>query len=137
MMHLFDRSRHRGTTSPERRIGIAAWQVYWFSRLAVKPAAHLAVEVSQGETGASRTRRAKALAPAKAARVRTPAKAVPAAAAKPVSAHARSARKRSGVAARVSLRPRRCGRDWVGPVGEKLITVGQQMGNTTVKTSQR
>ena len=24
-----------------------------------------------------------------------------------------------------------------GPVGEKLITVGQQMGNTTVKTSQR
>jgi predicted transcriptional regulator len=63
-------------------------------------AAYLASAVSSGEKDASRTRRAKALAPAKAARGRTPAKAVPAVAAKRVSASAKTARTRSGVAAK-------------------------------------
>ena len=65
--------------------------------------AYLAVEVSRGEKGASRTRRSRTVVAAKAARVRTPAKAVSAAAAKPVSASAKTARTRSGVAAKRSV----------------------------------
>ena len=63
-------------------------------------AAYLATAVSQGDNGASRTRRSRTVVAAKAARVRTPAKAVPAVAAKRVSASAKTARTRSGVAAK-------------------------------------
>lgn len=63
-------------------------------------AAYLAGAVSPGEKGASRTRRSRPAVPAKAARGRTPAKAVPAVAAKRVSASAKTARTRSGVAAK-------------------------------------
>ena len=63
-------------------------------------AAYLASAVSRGGKGASRTQRSRAVVPTKAARVRTPAKAVPAAASKRVSASAKTARKRSGVAAK-------------------------------------
>ena len=63
-------------------------------------AAYLASEVSPGEKGASRPRRSRTAVAAKAARGRTPAKAVPAVAAKRVSASAKTARTRSGVAAK-------------------------------------
>ena len=61
-------------------------------------AAYLASAVSPGEKGASRTRRSRTAVPAKAARGQTSAKAVPAVAAKRVSASAKTARTRSGVA---------------------------------------
>src|SRR6185437_1738590 len=63
-------------------------------------AAYLGSAVSPGEKGASRTRRSGTSVPAKASRGRTPAKAVPAVAAKRVSASAKTARTRSGVAAK-------------------------------------
>jgi Ribbon-helix-helix protein, copG family len=63
-------------------------------------AAYLASAVSQGEKGASRTRRSRTAGPAKAARVQKPVKAVTAAAAKRVSVGAKTARTRSGVAAK-------------------------------------
>ena len=101
-------------------------------------AAYLASAVSPGEKGASRTRRSRTAVAAKAARGRTPAKAVPAVTAKRVSASAKTARTRSGVSkGQVNRRDRVVATDSVRSVGEKLITVGQQMGNTTVKTSQR
>ncbi|HEY5051281.1 MAG TPA: CopG family transcriptional regulator, partial [Acidothermaceae bacterium] len=63
-------------------------------------AAYLASAVSPGEKGGSRTRRPRAAVPAKDARGRAPAKAVPAVAAKRVSVSAKTARTRSGVAAK-------------------------------------
>ena len=63
-------------------------------------AAYLASAVSPGEKGASRTRRSRTAVPGKAARARTPAKAVPAVAAKRVPVSAKTARTRSGVAAK-------------------------------------
>ena len=63
-------------------------------------AAYLASAVSSSEKGASRTQRSRTAVPAKAARVQTPAKAVPAAAAKRLSVSAKTARTRSGVAAK-------------------------------------
>jgi Ribbon-helix-helix protein, copG family len=63
-------------------------------------AAYLAAAVSQGEKGALRSRRSRTVVPTKAARVRKPAKAVPAVAAKRVSVSAKTAGKRSGVAAK-------------------------------------
>jgi hypothetical protein len=96
-----------------------------------------AVAVSQGDMGASRTRRSRTVVPAKAAGVRSPAKAVQAVAAKRVSVSAKTAERGAVSQPRDRLRPGRWDRDWWGSVGEKLITVGQQMGNTTVKTNQR
>jgi len=63
-------------------------------------AAYLATAVSQGDNGASRTQRSRTVVPTKAARVRSQAKAVPAAAAKRVSASAKTARQRNSVAAK-------------------------------------
>ena len=63
-------------------------------------AAYLASAVSQGDMGASRTRRSRTVVPAKAAGVRSPAKVVPAVAAKRVSVSAKTARTRSSVAAK-------------------------------------
>ena len=63
-------------------------------------AAYLATEVSRADKAVPRSRRARASAPTKASRVRTPTKAVPAAAAKRVSASAKPTGKRSAVAAK-------------------------------------
>ena len=66
--------------------------------------AYLASAVSPGEKGASQTRRSRTAVPAKAARGRAPVKAVPAVAAKRVAASAKTARTRSGVAAKRSAK---------------------------------
>ena len=63
-------------------------------------AAYLASAVSQGDMGAPRTRRSRTVVPTKAASVRSPAKAIPAAAAQRVFASANPARTRSDVAAK-------------------------------------
>jgi hypothetical protein len=64
----------------------------------------LATEVSRGGKAAPRTQSADALAPTNAVRVRTPAKAAPAAAPIRISANAKTTPKRSGLAAQRSAK---------------------------------
>src|ERR1019366_290974 len=91
----------RGPTEVDARIEVLAAHRHVKASDIIREAlaAYLAATLSQGE-GASRTRRSRTAVPAKAARPQTPAKAVPADAGKRVSVSAKTARTRSGVAAK-------------------------------------